>query len=106
VRFLLDHDIPDDVAYVLDALGHEVRKLRELAATTVIDEEVWRLAGEQGRIVITCNRDDFLVLAAGAQHPGLIVLVRRRSRAHERAALVALLDRAGESGIRGNVNFA
>jgi hypothetical protein len=34
------------------------------------------------------------------------VLIRRRSRAHERAAMVSLLDRAGEGGIHGNVNFA
>jgi hypothetical protein len=29
-----------------------------------------------------------------------------RSRALERAALVQLLDNAGEAGIRGNINFA
>lgn len=106
MRFLLDHDVPDDVAYVLDALGHEVRKLREVAPSTVADEEVWRLAGELNCVLISCNRDDFLALALGTPQSGLVILVRRRSRAHERAALVALLDRAGEVGIRGNVNFA
>jgi len=106
VRFLLDHDVPEDIAYVLEALGQEVRKLRELAPPTLSDEKVWRLAGEHDSVLITCNRDDFLSLAAGSRHPGLIILVRRRSRAHERAALVALLDRAGEAGICGNVNFA
>lgn len=106
MRFLLDHDVPDDIAYVLEALGHEVRKLREVAPATAPDDEVWRLAGELDCVLITCNRDDFLALAGGSPHPGLVILVRRRSRAHERSALVALLDRAGESGIGGNVNFA
>lgn len=106
MRFLLDHDVPDDIAYVLEALGHEVRKLREVALPTVADEEVWQLAVELGCVLITCNRDDFLALVGATPHPGLVILVRRRSRAHERAALVALLDRAGESGIRGSVNFA
>lgn len=91
---------------MLGALGHEVQKLREVAPADAIDAEVWRLAGELDSVLITCNRDHFLPLAARPPHAGLIVLVRRRSRAHERAALVSLLDRAGEGGIRGNVNFA
>ncbi|MGI8602588.1 MAG: hypothetical protein ACR2OZ_06265 [Verrucomicrobiales bacterium] len=46
-------------------------------------------------------------MAAGfIPHAGLIILMRRRSRAHERAALVPLLDNAGQSGIRRNINFA
>ncbi|HEV8239346.1 MAG TPA: DUF5615 family PIN-like protein [Thermoanaerobaculia bacterium] len=106
MKFLLDHDIPDDIAYVLVALEHEVHKLRDLAPATASDEEVLRLAVEQESVLITCNRDDYLLLIGHSAHFGLIILIRRRSRAHERAALVALLDRAGEDGIRGNVNFA
>jgi hypothetical protein len=56
--------------------------------------------------LITCNRDDFLTLSQSTAHAGIVILVRRRSRAQERAALVQLLDKAGESGIVGNVNFA
>ena len=37
---------------------------------------------------------------------GIVILVRRRNRAQERAALGRLLDSAGESGMRGNINFA
>ncbi len=106
MRFLLDHDVPDDVAFSLEALGHEVNKLRELLPATTPDEEVLRLAGTRGCILITCNRDDFLAVAGRVPHGGLIVLIRRRSRALERAALVRLLDRAGESGLPGNINFA
>ena len=36
----------------------------------------------------------------------LIVLVRRKSRAAERAALVRLLEKTGEQGLAQNVNFA
>lgn len=106
MRFLLDHDVPDDIVYVLVALEHEVHKLREVAPATASDEEVLRIAVEREAVLITCNRDDFLRLASGSAHAGLIILIRRRSRAHERAALVDLLDRAGEDGIRNNVNFA
>lgn len=54
----------------------------------------------------TCNRDDFLAIAQKVAHAGLIVLIRRRTRVQERAALVRLLDGAGDAGLRGNINFA
>jgi len=83
-----------------------VLRVRELAPATASDEEVLRLALERDCALITCNRDDFLELAGRSRDAGLIVLIRRRSRALERAALVRLIDPAGEVGIRGNVNFA
>ena len=30
MKFLLDHDVPDDIAFSLEALGHAVVKLREV----------------------------------------------------------------------------
>ena len=106
MRFLLDHDVPDDVGFSLEALGHAVVKLREVLPVATPDEEVLRLAGERGCTLITCNRDDFLAAAARVPHHGIVILIRRKSRALERAALVRLLDSAGESGLSDNVNFA
>jgi predicted nuclease of predicted toxin-antitoxin system len=106
VKFLLDHDVPDDIVFTLTALGHEVVRLREIMPTTASDAEVLQLARERDCVLITCNRDDFLALIGQLPHSGLVVLIRRRSRALERAALVGLLDQAGEPGIRNNVNFA
>jgi len=106
MRFLLDHDVPDDLVFSLVALGHDAQRLRDLLPTTATDEEVLRLATARGRVLITCNRDDFLDLAGRLLHCGIIVLIRRRSRALERAALIRLLDQAGEAGIRDNINFA
>lgn len=106
MKFLLDHDVPDDVVFALGALGHHVDKLREVLPTTASDQEVLLVAAERDCVLITCNRDDFLLLSSRVQHAGIVILVRRRSRALERAALVRLLDNAGEAGIRGNINFA
>jgi predicted nuclease of predicted toxin-antitoxin system len=106
VRFLFDHDVPDDMAFSLEGLGHEVLKLRDVLPITSSDEEVLVLAGKRGLLLVTCNRDDFVEAAKRVAHVGIIVLIRRRSRAHERAALVRLLDQAGEAGIRENINFA
>ncbi len=106
MKFFLDHDVPDDVAFTLEALGHAVVKLREVLPVRASDEEVLRQAAERQCLLITCNRDDFLAVAGRVPHHGIIILIRRRSRALERAALVRLLDTAGESGLRGNINFA
>lgn len=106
MKFLLDHDVPDDVAFSLESLGHEAMRLREALAVDSRDDEVLAYAGMQKLVLITCNRDDFLEAAKTISHAGLIVLVRRRSRALERAALVRLLDGAGETGIKENINFA
>lgn len=106
MRFLLDHDAPDEVAFSLEALGHDVARLRQLAPVRLKDDEVLRLAGERKMVLITCNRDDFIEAASRVSHAGVIVLIRRKSRAQERSALVRLLDKAGEQGIRGNINFA
>ena len=106
MTFLLDQDTPDDLAYSLRALGHQAICLREVLPMDADDERVLAHAFKQDWILITCNRDDFLALAKTKPHHGIIVLVRRKTRVAERAALVRLLDRAGETGIRNNINFA
>ena len=106
MKFLFDHDVPDDLAYALQASGHEVQFLRAVLPITAPDEDILRLAGARDEVLITCNRDDFLAAASQIAHVGIVVLIRRRSRALERAALIRLLDRAGEAGIRHNFNFA
>lgn len=87
-------------------MGHEVIKLRELLSATPPDDEVLRVAGERDCVLITCNREDFLSAAERVARHGIIILFRRKSSAWERAALVRLLDSAGESGLRDNINFA
>lgn len=106
MKCLLDHDVPDEVAFGLQALGHEVTKVREVLPVNSSDDDVLRKAGECGALLVTCNRDDFLAAATRVPHHGMVILIRRRTRAQERAALVRLLDQAGEAGLRDNINFA
>jgi len=106
LKFLLDHDVPDDLTYLLEQLGHDVTLLRKALPHDSSDEAVLRFAHEAGCILLTCNRDDFLHLAAAQSHHGIVIIIRRRSCGDERVALFRLLDRAGETGIRDNVNFA
>ncbi|MCB1128355.1 MAG: DUF5615 family PIN-like protein [Verrucomicrobiae bacterium] len=111
MRFLLDHDVPAEVAHVLRHWGHDVVTLRHILPVTTPDEVVFSHAREDERLIISCNRAHFLALAEEAVQaqqafPGLIVLFRRRSRQAECAHLLRLLGRAGETGLANNINFA
>ena len=106
MKFPLDHDAPDDLSYLLEQLGHDVTLLRKALPRDSSDDAVFQFAQEAGSIVLTCNGDDFLHLAAAQAHHGIVIIVRHRTRAEERVALFRLLDRAGETGLRNNVNFA
>jgi predicted nuclease of predicted toxin-antitoxin system len=106
VNLLFDHDVPDDTAYGLSAQGHQVFRLRDLIDPQTPDEEVLHYAAEHDFILVTCNRDDFLAAARTIRQAGIIVMIRRAARVRERGALMRLLDKAGEQGIRENINFA
>ena len=111
MKFLLDHDVPGEVAHLLRHWGHDVVSLRQALPITAPDDEVFRLAQADGRLIISCNRAHFLALAEQAVQTqqafsGLIVLIRRRSRQAECAHLLQLLGRAGETGLANNINFA
>jgi len=106
VKFLLDHDVPDDLSYLLRELAHEVILLRKVLPDDAADESVLQFAHDNDCLLLTCNRDDFLELAKRKPHLGIIIVIRRRTRAAERAALFRLLEKAGESGLRNNISFA
>jgi predicted nuclease of predicted toxin-antitoxin system len=106
VKFLLDHDVPDDLSYLLDQLGHDVTLLRNALPGDSSDEAVLQFAHDRDCLLLTCNRDDFLDLARTTPHHGVVIVIRRRTRADERAALFRLLERAGGTGLRNNINFA
>jgi hypothetical protein len=80
--------------------------LRRVLSHDASDESVLQFAYEHDRVLLACNRDDFLRLATAKPHRGIVIVIRRRTRAAERAALFRLLERAGETGLWNNVNFA
>ena len=106
MKFLLDHDVPDDLIYLLQELGHQVLRLRDVAPPDAADAVVLQFAHAHACLLVTCNRDDFIELAERQPHHGIVVIIRRKTRAAERAALFRLLERAGDTGLQGNINFA
>ena len=106
MTFLFDHDVPEDLTYLLRELNHEVVRLRDVLPPDASDATVLQFAHERECLLMTCNRDDFLKLAETQPHRGIVILIRRKTRAEERAALLRLLEAAGETGLRDNINFA
>lgn len=107
MRFFLDHDVPGDIALLLRYWKHEATVLRDVLPIETSDEDAFAYARKHGLTTITCNRDDFLALAAKhTEHPGVIILVRRRTRQTETVRLLMLLKNAGEQGLANNINFA
>ena len=106
MKFLVDEDVPVEAARSLQQAGHETFFVTETLGVRTDDVDVWRHALKTQSIVLTCNRQDFLELAGTAPETGLIVLNRRRTRTSECQHLLALLARAGESGLQVNINFA
>jgi hypothetical protein len=111
VNFLLDHDVPDEADQLLRFWKHDTRRLRDVLPVTTPDEAVFTWAQRESRIIITCNQRHFLALARKAverseSFPGLIVLIRRRTRQSECGHLLTLIRRAGDSGLKGNINLA
>jgi predicted nuclease of predicted toxin-antitoxin system len=106
VKFFLDHDVPAELGRMLRLKGHEVQILSEVLPQETADLSALHYAAGKGMIVITCNRGDFLKLAEAEPHVGIIILVRRRTRIAECASVLRLIQRAGESGVRNNINFA
>ena len=104
--FLLDQDVPEPIARIIQQAGNEVLRLREKLPIDSSDEAVLAFAHTHNALLVTCNRDDFLLLAKTNPHAGIIVLIRRQTRIAECGSFLRLLQSAEEAGLRNNINFA
>lgn len=91
-RFYLDEDVPHASAEVGAAPGLDVVSARSAQSSLPQDDPVHlRTAARERRILVTYNRDDFLVatreaFAAGGPHAGLLILTHRLPRDPARVA--------------------
>ena len=106
MKFLVDEDVPVEVLRCLQQHDHEAQLVYEALGHRTPDVDVWNYAVRTSSIFVTCNRDDFLKLAGSAPQTGLIVVNRRQSRQAECRKVLELIEAAGESGLRNNINFA
>ena len=80
---------------------HDAQDLTQAFFTDLIENRAYTRADP-----VKGNRNDFLKLAARGPHFGLIILIRRRSPQAECTNVLRLIRKAGEQGLRGNINFA
>ena len=106
MTFFLDQDVSDDLAHWFRHRGLSVTCLREVLPTTTTDSDAWQWARAHSAVFVSCNRNDVLALQLEGEHPGIVILVRRRTRQAEIAAMQKLLAGAGEQGLANNINFA
>ena len=106
MKFLVDEDVAIEIARCLQQAGHEVLQVGQTLGFQTDDVDIWHYAIRAEAIVVTCNRQDFLTLAGTAPETGLIILNRRRTRSSECRHILELLSKAGEAGLRNNINFA
>lgn len=103
MRILLDEMYPTTLAELLRDRGTDVATILEMGRAGTPDPEVFALACEQNRVLLTENVADFVQLAAahntaGRNHPGvLIALSSRFSRrpAGEPKLVVAITAQRG-----------
>jgi hypothetical protein len=77
VKLYLDHDISYRIAEQLRARGHDAIGAWEVGNTELLDEAQLEYAAGQGRVLVTCNTQDFVPLYldwwnAGRHHNGII----------------------------------
>ncbi len=79
LRYLFDEDVNPEVARIAARLGFDVVSVHDLGRRGLSDLDQLRFAAMDGRIVVTRNRDDFIVLTvdafrAGDPHHGVLIL--------------------------------
>lgn len=94
MRLLLDETLPDELAQRLQLQQHDVATVAtnpELRGAC--DRDVFAIARREGRVLVTTNAIDFLVLAGAQEHPGLVVTTVRRIAPDALAQFVRDLQR-------------
>jgi predicted nuclease of predicted toxin-antitoxin system len=91
LRFLVDENLPAEVAALLRAPGHDVLEVAASTHRSSADAAIWQLAIDESRILVT--RDlDFPLPRAKDRPPGLVIV--RGPSAMRIRDIVELLEEA------------
>ncbi|MBM4045617.1 MAG: hypothetical protein FJ279_10915 [Planctomycetes bacterium] len=74
MRFLLDQDVYATTARFLAGLGHDVVLIAQIGLSQADDEDLLRVAREQGRIFVTRDRDFGKLVFVNALGAGVLYL--------------------------------
>jgi predicted nuclease of predicted toxin-antitoxin system len=106
--FYTNENFPIKVAQYLRQMGHDVLTSHEAgkANQRIPDEEVLAFAAESGRILLTLNRWDFIVLhTKSTQHTGIMVCTQNPDLLQQAEQIDKAVTEAGNlKGILIRVN--
>lgn len=99
-RYLLDEEVHPEAAAIGRRLGLDVASVHELNRRGLSDAEQLRRAAADGRVFVTRNRDDYIVLTveafrAGEPHRGVLILPHTLSNKHP-AGIARAIERWDE----------
>ena len=92
MRFYLDADLSYQVAEIARAQGLDVVSAQEQGRAGLKDDELLRLVAQEGRCLVTRNRNDFIKLTVtffGSEWPHAGVLIVPRSLPNDDFAGIA-----------------
>ncbi|MGH7062897.1 MAG: DUF5615 family PIN-like protein, partial [Stellaceae bacterium] len=93
VKFLIDNALSPVLAQVLRQNGYDAIHARDRGMQSATDEEIFRHAEDEGRIVVSADTDFGTLLAANRKSQPSVVLFReQQSRQPERQAALLLAN--------------
>ena len=104
MRFLVDNSLSPLVAEQLDLAGHDTAHVRDRQMQRATDQQIFDLAYDERRIVVTADTDFGAILALRQTTIPSVILFRRSSQRHPLAQvdlLLSNLDNISESLERG-----
>lgn len=103
-KILFDENMPPRIGYPRLNEHFNIKHVRDdYNMAGIPDEEVYKIAHEQGRIIITINRDDFAKLVGTKDDCGVIAIPDGPAAARTDTKLTALLMHHGPNYFRGRL---
>ena len=106
MRFLVDNALSPVVAEVLVGAGHDARHVRDLGMQAATDEEIFEVAINDGRTIVSADTDFGTILALRRiAEPSVLIFRRSSGRRPEEQARLLLrqLPRIADALERGSV---
>lgn len=105
MKFLADMGISMTTVRWLKSLKHDVVHLREIGFQQMPDEEIFRKAKEEGRVILTFDLDFGDIIAASHEQSVSVIIFRMEDErpAAINARLVQILTESTEALLRGAI---
>lgn len=106
IRIRLDEHVPHAVAHALRRQEIDVETANDADQVGVIDVDILATCLEEGRVVVTYDRDFMRLHAQGAMHAGIVFVPRGRRTVGEMVDYLQLLaDVYSPADMDGRVEY-